>query len=94
MKRVATEWSFLPCLSRALANQWIIIHKVFIEILYYNSGTTKYLLVAFIQNSLSLLAGIPAGFLLAGSRWMSLSNNGTVTTVIRPALGNDKVEKV
>ena len=47
--------------------------------------------MAFIQNSLPLLAEIPAGFLLAGSRWMLLSNN---SAVIRPELGNDKVEKV
>jgi hypothetical protein len=64
---IATECSFLPCLSRALANQSIIFFtNYFIKILYYNSGTTKYLIMAFIQNSLLLLAEIPAGFLLAG----------------------------
>ena len=78
----------VPSVSNSINNYFT---NYFNKILYHNSGTAKYLAVAFIQNSLPLLAEIPAGYLLAEQRLMFFSNNGTV---IRPALGNDKVEIV
>ena len=65
---IATECSLLPCLSRALPIQSIIISQIILIKFYITTGTTKYLVVAFIQNLLPLLAEIPAGFLLAGLR--------------------------